>query len=163
MFGEGLITGMGITIRHFFGKKETFCYPEEMLPMTERFRGGKLRLDYKKCIACSLCSLACPNQAIKLKIVPDAKKRRHMESYTHLMGRCLYCNLCVEACNSHALYWDKDYAIATWHIDDMTDELVSAESRRYLASTMEKAKEEAAKKAKEEAEKKAIEEAKKVG
>ena len=98
MFGEGLLTGMGVTWKHFWGKKETFCYPEEKLPMTERFRGGHLVLDHKKCIACSLCSLACPNQAIKLKIVPDAKKKRHMQSYVHLVGRCLYCNLCVEAC-----------------------------------------------------------------
>ncbi|MBR3748643.1 MAG: 4Fe-4S dicluster domain-containing protein, partial [Firmicutes bacterium] len=61
----------------------------------------------------SLCSLACPNQAIKLKIVPDAKKKRHMQSYIHLVGRCLYCNLCVEACNTHALSWDKNYAISS--------------------------------------------------
>lgn len=144
MFGEGLLTGMGITWRHFFGKKETFCYPEEKLEMTERFRGGRLVLDYRKCIACSLCSLSCPNQAIKLKIVPDAKKKRHIESYIHLMGRCLYCNLCVENCNPHALSWDKEYAIATWHEEDMTDELISAEDREYLKSIMDAAKEEAA-------------------
>ena len=53
MFGEGLLTGMGVTWKHFWGKKETFCYPEEKLPMTERFRGGHLVLDHKKCIACS--------------------------------------------------------------------------------------------------------------
>ena len=144
MFGEGLLTGMGITWKHFFGKKETFCYPEEKLEMTERFRGGRLVLDYRKCIACSLCSLSCPNQAIRLKIVPDAKKKRHIESYIHLMGRCLYCNLCVENCNTHALSWDKEYAIATWHEEDMTDELISSEDKEYLKTVMAKAKEEAA-------------------
>ena len=123
--------------------------------MTERFRGGHLVLDYKKCIACSLCSLACPNQAIKLKIVPDAKKKRHMQSYVHLVGRCLYCNLCVEACNTHALSWDKNYAISSWQKEDMEDELVTAEGLAYFHEVMEKAKAEAeaAAKAKAEAEK----------
>ena len=87
MFGEGLLTGMGVTWKHFWGKKETFCYPEEKLPMTERFRGGHLTLDHKKCIACSLCSLACPNQAIKLKIVPDAKKKRFWTLITNSANR----------------------------------------------------------------------------
>ena len=146
MFGEGLLTGMGVTWKHFWGKKETFCYPEEKLPMTERFRGGHLVLDHKKCIACSLCSLACPNQAIKLKIVPDAKKKRHMQSYIHLVGRCLYCNLCVEACNMHALAWDKNYAISTWHKEEM------AEGLAYFHETMEKAKAEAEEEAKVKAE-----------
>ena len=125
--------------------------------MTERFRGGHLVLDYKKCIACSLCSLACPNQALKLKIVPDAKKKRHMQSYVHLVGRCLYCNLCVEACTTHGLSWDKNYAISTWHEEDMEDELVTAEGKAFFEEVMEKAKAEA------EAEAKAKAEAEKAG
>ena len=74
MFGKGLITGLGVTLKHFFGKKSTFCYPEEKLPMTEHFRGGHLELEYKKCIACTLCAQACPNQALKLKVIVDANK-----------------------------------------------------------------------------------------
>ncbi|MBR5163174.1 MAG: 4Fe-4S dicluster domain-containing protein, partial [Schwartzia sp.] len=109
-------------------------------------------LDHKKCIACSLCSLACPNQAIKLKIVPDVKKKRHMQSYVHLVGRCLYCNLCVEACNMHALSWDKNYAISSWHEEDMDDELVTAEGLAYFHKVMEKAKAEAEAEAKAKAE-----------
>ena len=37
MFGKGLLTGMGITWKHFWGKKSTVCYPEEKLPMTEKY------------------------------------------------------------------------------------------------------------------------------
>ncbi len=81
MFGKGLVTGMGVTIKHFFGKKETFCYPEEKLPMAEGFRGGNLTMDWRVCIACQLCAMACPNKALDLKVVTDAKKKRHMEHY----------------------------------------------------------------------------------
>ena len=46
MFGKGLITGLRVTLKHFFGKKSTFCYPEEKLPMTEHLsvKGKKERI-----------------------------------------------------------------------------------------------------------------------
>ena len=58
MWGKGLIEGLVVTWKHFWGKKETFYYPEQKLPMTERFRGGHLVLDDKKCIGCKLCAMA---------------------------------------------------------------------------------------------------------
>lgn len=139
MFGKGLITGLGVTLKHFFGKKSTFCYPEEKLPMTEHFRGGHLVLEYKKCIGCTLCAQACPNQALKLKAVADANKKRHLSEYVYLMGRCLYCDLCVESCPTKALSWDKEYAISTWHKADMTHDVMTDEDRAYLAHIMAEA------------------------
>ena len=53
MWGKGLIEGMRVTWKHFWGKKETVYYPEEKLPMTERFRGGHLVLDEKNVSAAS--------------------------------------------------------------------------------------------------------------
>ena len=56
MFGKGLLTGMSVTWKHLWGKKETVCYPEEKLPMTDNFRGGNLAmrlhrlLDVRKCV-----------------------------------------------------------------------------------------------------------------
>ena len=139
MFGKGLITGLGVTLKHFFGKKSTFCYPEEKLPMTEHFRGGHLALEYKKCIACTLCAQACPNQALKLKVVVDANKKRYLSEYIYQMGRCLYCDLCVEACPTKALSWDREYAISTWHKADMTQDVLTDEDRAYLKQAMAEA------------------------
>ena len=82
MFGKGLLTGMSVTWKHLWGKKETFCYPEEKLPMTDNFRGGNLAMDWRVCIGCSMCANACPNKALDLTIVQDAKKKRHMKSGT---------------------------------------------------------------------------------
>lgn len=115
IWGKGLLTGMGITWKHFWGKKETVQYPEEKLPMTERFRGGWLVLDAGKCISCKLCSMACPNQALSLNVSIDAQKKRHMEEYIYHSGRCLYCNLCLESCPVDALHWDKNVALAFYH------------------------------------------------
>lgn len=115
MWGKGVLKGMGITWKHFWGKKETVLYPEEKIPMTERFRGGRLVLDNEKCIGCKLCSMACPNQAVSMKVRIDEQKKRHMEEYIYHSGRCLYCNLCIEACPVHALKWDQEYETAVYH------------------------------------------------
>ena len=92
MWGKGLVTGLKVTWGHFFGKKETVYYPEEKLPMTERFRGGHLMLDVEKCIGCKVCAMNCPNAALKLTVEMDENKKRHMTSYVHDIGRCMYCD-----------------------------------------------------------------------
>ena len=168
MFGKGLLTGMSVTWKHLWGKKETFCYPEEKLPMTDNFRGGNLAMDWRVCIGCSMCANACPNKALELDIVQDAKKKRHMKSYVHKSGRCLYCNLCVEVCPVKTLVWDKDYAISTWSKETMTHDAMTDQDREDLAAFLaqveveaaeEKAKKDAAAKAKAEAAAKAKAEA----
>ena len=168
MFGKGLLTGMSVTWKHLWGKKETFCYPEEKLPMTDNFRGGNLAMDWRVCIGCSMCANACPNKALDLTIVQDAKKKRHMKSYIHKSGRCLYCNLCVEVCPVKTLVWDKDYAISTWSKETMTHDAMTDQDRADLEEFLaqveveaaeEKAKKEAAAKAKAEADAKAKAEA----
>ena len=170
MFGKGLLTGMSVTWKHLWGKKETFCYPEEKLPMTDNFRGGNLAMDWRVCIGCSMCANACPNKALDLTIVQDAKKKRHMKSYVHKSGRCLYCNLCVEVCPVKTLVWDKDYAISTWSKETMTHDAMTDQDRADLEEFLaqveveaaeEKAKKEAAAKAKAEADAKAKAEAEK--
>ena len=170
MFGKGLLTGMSVTWKHLWGKKETFCYPEEKLPMTDNFRGGNLAMDWRVCIGCSMCANACPNKALDLTIVQDAKKKRHMKSYIHKSGRCLYCNLCVEVCPVKTLVWDKDYAISTWSKETMTHDAMTDQDRADLEEFLaqveveaaeEKAQKEAAAKAKAEAAAKAKAEAEK--
>lgn len=170
MFGKGLLTGMSVTWKHLWGKKETFCYPEEKLPMTDNFRGGNLAMDWRVCIGCSMCANACPNKALDLTIVQDAKKKRHMKSYIHKSGRCLYCNLCVEVCPVKTLVWDKDYAISTWSKETMTHDAMTDQDRADLEEFLaqveveaaeEKAKKEAAAQAKAEADAKAKAEAEK--
>lgn len=124
MQGKGLLVGLAVTLKHFFGKKETVQYPEEKIPMTEAFRGGKLLLDEKKCISCKLCAMACPNTALELTVEIDENKKRHMKNYIHKAGRCLYCNFCVEACPVDALSWDKNYENSCYYRENLTYDAV---------------------------------------
>ena len=93
MWGKGLIEGMRVTWKHFWGKKETVYYPEEKLPMTERFRGGHLVLDEKKCIGCKLCYSKCPQRCIDISEKPAVI---HQEN-------CLHCGNCYEICPARAV------------------------------------------------------------
>lgn len=131
MWGKGLVTGLRVTWRHFFGKKETVYYPEEKLPMTERFRGGHLVLDVEKCKACTICAINCPNAALNLQVEVDENKKRHIAAYVHDIGRCMYCDLCLEGCNFGALAWDKNYEGASYFKEDFIyDAVEEARNRR---------------------------------
>ncbi len=132
MKGKGLLVGMSLTLKRFFGKKETVLYPEQKIDMTENFRGGQLQLAENKCIACKICAMNCPNQAldITVKMVEvDNKKKRQLTEYLHLSGRCLYCNFCVESCPTKALSWNRNYELAYYNRDELTYSLMNHHSR----------------------------------
>ncbi len=132
MKGKGLLTGMSLTLKHFFGKKETVLYPEQKIDMTENFRGGQLQLDKNKCIACKICAMNCPNQALDIAVemvTVENKKKRQLKEYKHLSGRCLYCNFCVESCPTKALSWNRNYELAYYHRDELTYSLMEQNNR----------------------------------
>ena len=130
MLGKGLLQGMGITLRAFFAKKETLQYPEAKLVMPERFRGGELELDHKKCIACGLCALACPNNVIALTTDKGENNKKYLTSYKHKAGLCLFCNLCLEACPTKALSWTQDYEMSVFNRGAMTCDCLAASRKK---------------------------------
>ena len=130
MWGKGIVKGLAVTWEHFWGKKETFDYPEVKLPMSERFRGGHLVFDPGKCIACQICAMQCPNKALKLTVKTGEDKKRHMEKYVHHIGRCLFCNVCLEVCPKQALSWDKNYELPCYDRQDLVYDAVEEAAGR---------------------------------
>ena len=121
-----LATGMKITWKEYFTPKSTEQYPENRkttLHVSARHRG---RLVFKrdaegnsKCVACTMCEKACPNGSIKIlsKMVEDpetGKKKRQLEDYRYDMGDCMFCQLCVNACNFDAIAFVNDFENATF-------------------------------------------------
>lgn len=112
MYGQGILKGLGITIRHFFGKAITQQYPEERPILPDRFHGF-FTLDVSKCNACGNCERACPNHVIEVVSERDEANKRHTTAYIMHSAYCLFCGLCVEACNRDALHFTQEYELAT--------------------------------------------------
>jgi NADH-quinone oxidoreductase subunit I len=121
----GIISGMAITLKHFFSKKTTTRYPEHKREFSEIYRGRHvLKRDdegRERCTACGLCALACPAEAIKM--VADERKpgEEHLyreEKYARIyeidMLRCIFCGLCEEACPKEAIFLTKETVIADY-------------------------------------------------
>ena len=119
LYLPGIISGMIITIKHFFSRKTTFRYPEKQREFSEIYRGKHvLKRDdegRERCTACGLCALACPAEAIKM--VADERKagEEHLyreEKYARIyeidMLRCIFCGLCEEACPKEAIFLTKE-------------------------------------------------------
>jgi NADH-quinone oxidoreductase subunit I len=106
----------------------TVQYPEERLRMFPRFHGLLVQArdpetgDYK-CTACKACERACPHGVIVVEGErnPDreSKKKMLVTRFTWDAGRCLFCGLCVEACNFDALRWSQDYELASYRRDTL--------------------------------------------
>jgi NADH-quinone oxidoreductase subunit I len=119
-----LVKGYGVTLHQFFSKPFTMQYPEERWKMATRFRGyPKLVMDdqgKEKCVACGLCAVVCPPNAIELQPgETDRVKERYPVTFKIHMGRCINCGYCEEACPKAAIEMSKMYELNVTSLDDL--------------------------------------------
>lgn len=103
-----LAAGMAVTLRYFFKPNITIQYPEERTPQSPRFRGEHALRRYEngeeRCVACKLCEVACPAQAIFIEIDPESTAAKRLARvYDIDNGKCIYCGYCQEACPVDAI------------------------------------------------------------
>lgn len=118
MFGEGLIKGLGITIKRQFQKHITEQYPEEMPHLADRYRGC-LVFEPENCIACGLCMKACPNKVLSLETFKDANNKKQLLSYSIDLQYCMFCNYCVEACPKSCLSFNHNFELTQFNRSDI--------------------------------------------
>lgn len=112
-----LAGGFGVTLRHMLRKPVTIQYPEEKRTPYPRFRarivltrdpeGGE------RCVACYLCSAACPVDCISMQSAEQEDGRRYAAWFRINFSRCIFCGLCAEACPTMAIQMTPDYEICT--------------------------------------------------
>ena len=163
MYGFGIVKGMAVTMRHFvatylddihwlvrggryYNDKAlsvrqslagivTVFYPEEKLPMPERFRfvpflvtddpkpGEHWPHDW--CTSCGICAKVCPPQCIWIVRgkLPNGRPKPEPEEFYIDIDICMNCGYCAEFCPFDAIKMDHDYELASYdrttaHIHD---------------------------------------------
>jgi NADH-quinone oxidoreductase subunit I len=122
LYFPAVLTGMGITIKHFFrslgGKRVTMEYPEERWEVKDNYRGAPVLVKddegRPKCVACSLCEYVCPPKAIYIvpgELEPGNNVERGPAVFNINMLRCIFCGLCEEACPEEAIFMSKEFEL----------------------------------------------------
>ena len=85
----------------------TIYYPFEKGPISPRFRGEHALRRYptgeERCIACKLCEVICPAQAITIEAEEREDGSRRTTRYDIDMTKCIYCGFCQESCPVDAI------------------------------------------------------------
>lgn len=106
------------TLVNAFRKPTTFEFPKVIRPRAERIRASFALPDDENgemaCIGCLACERICPSQVIKMKSTGKkdspvtGKKRQYVETFVLDLGACIQCELCVQVCNSDAIFMVKE-------------------------------------------------------
>ncbi len=159
-----LLTGMDVTMGEFITPKVTEQYPENRKTqhISSRHRGTLVMLKdasgKDKCTACTLCEKTCPNGSIKITsamvTTAEGKKKRILTDYQYDLGDCMFCQLCVNACNFGAISFVKDFENSVFTRNSLVQHLNTPPSEAEMQQYEENARLAEAKAA-EEAQKKA--------
>ena len=113
LYLPALFAGLGTTFRHLFKRKITQEFPEVRPHLPANYRGvHRLNRDEQgrvKCVACYMCSTACPAHCIDIVAAPapdrpDWKDReKYPEAFVIDELRCIYCGMCEQACPCDAI------------------------------------------------------------
>ncbi len=121
LYLPSILSGMGVTFRHIFRRKDTIQYPEQKHTFGETYRGVPALVrdqdGREKCVACYMCQWVCPPLAITIEAAefpagdPLHAVEKYPERFEINMLRCIYCGLCEEVCPEEAIFMSKTYAV----------------------------------------------------
>ncbi len=178
---KSIFTGMGVTIRHFFGPTVTLQYPDERMELPKGAR-ARLFVNIDDCIGCNLCARACPVNCIDIETVAATQdvdlgktstgnpKRFWLTRFNIDMAKCMYCDLCVHPCPTNCIYMVPEYEYSeydrsnlVYHFSNLEPDMVAEvkEKAELEAEQKKRDREEMMRKKAEEKAKKEMEEKKK--
>jgi NADH-quinone oxidoreductase subunit I len=109
LYIPAIVQGLQTTVKHMFGPKVTVQFPEERPSIPPNYRGvHRLNRDDQgrvKCVACYMCSTACPAHCIDIVAAPSPWEDREKYPETFVIDelRCIYCGMCEQACPCDAI------------------------------------------------------------
>jgi len=125
-----VLVGLGTTMKHMFrvlgGTDRVIQYPEEKREDMNVSDGGMALRTYRgvhrlnkdeegrvKCVACFMCSTACPARCIHIEAAesPWDDREKYPQKFDIDELRCIYCGMCEEACPCDAIELTHEYDI----------------------------------------------------
>ena len=112
-----ILNGCFLILTNISKPKVTLHYPFEKGPLNTRFRGEHALRRYnsgeERCIACKLCEVICPAQAITIEGHEGINGRRRANQYDLDLTKCIFCGLCQEACPVYAIVEGSNFEYST--------------------------------------------------
>lgn len=122
----GLLGGYAETLRAMFSRPITVQYPEQRRELPPRSRARIILTRSpdgdERCVACYLCSGACPVSCISMQSAIRKDGRRYAAWFRINFARCIYCGLCEEACPTLAIQLTPDFEHAAPEIMELVAE-----------------------------------------
>jgi NADH-quinone oxidoreductase subunit I len=130
LYVPAIFEGLRTTVRHATATllgtgAVTRQYPEEQPKLPPHYRGvHRLNRDEKgrvKCVACYMCSTACPAHCIDIVAAPSpwADREKYPETFVIDELRCIYCGMCEQACPVDAIELTTIYDITGMSREEM--------------------------------------------
>ncbi len=133
-----LLQGLKLTGTYLFKKKVTVQFPEEMTPISHRFRGMLALRRYpngeERCIACKLCEAVCPALAITIESEQREDGSRRTTRYDIDAFKCINCGLCEESCPVDSIVVTP---IHHYHISERGQNILTKEKLLAVGDLME--------------------------
>lgn len=113
-----VLRSLWLAFLHMFRKRVTIQYPDEKMVLPARWRGRIILTrdpdGQERCVACYLCSAACPVDCIALQATEDEQGRRYPEFFRINFSRCIFCGYCEDACPTYSIQLIPDYEMAEY-------------------------------------------------
>jgi NADH-quinone oxidoreductase subunit I len=115
LYLPAILQGLGTTVRHSIntlfgiGAPVTQQFPEVRPKLPANYRGvHRLNRDEEgrvRCVACYMCSTACPAHCIDIVAAPSPwpDREKYPETFVIDELRCIYCGMCEQACPVDAI------------------------------------------------------------
>ena len=113
---KGSLRPFRVTLRNMFRRPVTVQYPEEKPDLPERYRARLILTrdpdGAERCVACHLCSGACPVDCISMQAAEAEDGRRYATWFRINFARCIFCGFCTEACPTLAIQVTGDFELS---------------------------------------------------
>lgn len=115
--------GLLLTFQNIFQLNVTINYPFEKGYISPKFKGEHLLRRYntgdERCIACKLCEIICPAQAIYINAEVRLDGSRRTTQYDLDMTKCIYCGLCEASCPVDAIVEGSNFEFSTYNREEL--------------------------------------------